>query len=282
MPSCHQVQKRASPPLDVGTAPLLRWPGGKRWLAPKIAHLIGGPCSKLIEPFAGGAAVSLALEPSFSVLSDLNSALVNAYTCVRDCVEPLIESISALPNDSSTYYKVRASNPTGDLDAAVRLLYLAKLSFNGIYRVNLKGKFNVPYSRKTWQSSCDAEHLRRCSIALQRTTLLCGDFETALDLVHCGDVVYLDPPYTVAHNNNGFIKYNEVLFRWEDQIRLAKLARKAVAKGALVIVSNADHASLDHLYSGFVKESVKRYSSVAASGAGRMHITESLFVGDGR
>jgi DNA adenine methylase len=172
--------------------------------------------------------------------------------------------------------------PKSDAARAARLIYLVTLAFNGIYRVNLKGEFNVPYGYKTHLNPCDEERIRKASKLLSRAVVLDQDFEEAVTRAKEDDLVYLDPPYTVAHGNNGFIKYNAKIFSWEDQIRLARAAKGLVAKGCTVIVSNADHSSIRRLYDGFTKILLERNSVIAASSDFRSRITESVFYAGGR
>lgn len=230
------------------------------------------------EPFFGGGAVYFALTPESAVISDANEELVNAYIQVRDNPAVLIKELESLRNAEEIYYKVRASVPKSNIKRAARLLYLTRLSFNGIHRVNLAGKFNVPYGRKTHLTSVDSDRLHAISELLQGTDIRSGDFEAVTGAASDNDLVYFDPPYTVAHANNGFVKYNERIFSWSDQQRLAKHARKLAARGCHVVVSNADHPSIHELYDGFECTIINRPSIIAASSAHRREISECIFV----
>jgi DNA adenine methylase len=157
------------------------------------------------------------------------------------------------------------------------MIYLITLAFNGIYRVNLRGEFNVPYGYKTHLDPCDGDRIRRASELLRTAVVRDYDFEEALRPATRGDLVYLDPPYTVAHGNNGFVKYNAKIFSWEDQVRLARAAKELVNKGCTVIVSNADHGSIRRLYLGFKTAVLERNSVIAASSDFRSRITECVF-----
>lgn len=258
--------------------PLIKWPGGKRWLVPEIAAHAPPLYRRYIEPFAGGAAIFFGLKPDQAILSDINADLMEFYSVVARQPEELISRINALKNTETAYYRIRELVPTCELDRAARFLYLTRLSFNGIYRVNLKGEFNVPYGQKSWMAPCDPDHVRRCAEVLARATLLTADFRDVLRQAESGDFVYVDPPYTVAHNNNGFLKYNERIFSWNDQCDLAEAARSAAARGAMVIISNADHFDLRKLYSDFDQVTVRRFSSVSAESRGRKHVNECIFM----
>ena len=172
--------------------------------------------------------------------------------------------------------------PQSKISRAARLLYLTRLSFNGIYRVNLRGQFNVPYGYKTHLSACNPQEIRRCSNVLANADIRCADFESAVGSAGHGDLVYLDPPYTVAHGNNGFIRYNARIFSWADQVRLAEVANDLAAKGCKVIVSNAHHKSILGLYPSFNVRIIERESVMAASSSYRRRIKECVFFSEGR
>ena len=259
------------------TAPLLKWPGGKRALAKDIAALMPKTFNCYYEPFLGGGALFFALKPERSVLADNNSELMDCYMQVRDHPDTVIAHLSKLKNSETEYYAVRASRPTGEAARAARLIYLATLSFNGIHRVNLRGEFNVPYGHKTHLLACDPVKIYEASAVLALAQLRCGDFEQSVADAQPGDVVYLDPPYTVAHGNNGFLKYNAKIFSWEDQRRLATLAAALHCRGCHVIVSNADHPSIEALYRDFKTKKVTRASVIAASARHRRAVTECVF-----
>ena len=261
---------------DVSVRPLLKWTGGKRALAPEIAPLLEG-YGRYFEPFFGGGAVFFQLHPKKAVLSDLNSELINCYETTKSRPEELIASLKRLKNTEEDYYKVRASAPRTAVTRAARFIYLCALSFNGIYRVNLSGQFNVPYGRKEHITPCDAELIRSISGRLQTCEILCADFEQSALKAVAGDCVYFDPPYTVAHGNNGFVKYNEHIFSWKDQERLEAVARKLATQGVRVVISNADHPSLRKLYKAFNVMTVERWSKISATAEGRKKITECVF-----
>src|SRR5271157_1804341 len=181
--------------------PLVKWAGGKRLLLKHILPLFS-TFRCYYEPFLGGGALFFALLPDRAFLSDKNPELINAFKQVRDNCEAVIAILQDLRNTEGTYYQIREQEPRDHVERAARFLYLTRLSFNGIYRLNLKGIFNVPYGRKKHLAACDADHLRRASRELQSAEIRLADFEEAVRLAKRGDLVYLDPPYTVAHGNN--------------------------------------------------------------------------------
>lgn len=262
---------------EIKGAPLLKWPGGKRALLKRILPLLPKNFSLYYEPFAGGAALFFALQPETAILSDSNSDLINCYIQVRDRPNEVINHLKKLKNTEHDYYKIRDKVPTEDAARAARLIYLTTLSFNGIHRLNLNGKFNVPYGHKTHLEPCDPKKIHEASKVLSNTVMLCQDFESSVVTAKNGDLVYFDPPYTVAHGNNGFLKYNDRIFSWNDQVRLADIAHALVKRGCKVIVSNADHSSILELYKDFKLEGVKRASVIAASAEFRRQVSECIF-----
>jgi DNA adenine methylase len=257
--------------------PLIKWAGGKRRLLPDIAELAPPKFSRYYEPFLGGGAVFFSLLPTAATLSDANDELIQMYAQVRDQPDKVLECLARMRNSEEDYYRIRSMKARTESSKAARLIYLCTLSFNGIYRQNLKGEFNVPYGYKTHIIPGDMALLKRISESLQGKILIKADFEMATSTAQKGDFVYFDPPYTVAHANNGFIKYNARIFSWEDQRRLASVASELKKAGCCVIVSNADHPSIRELYSGFEVRVIERQSVMAASSEFRRTVRECLF-----
>jgi DNA adenine methylase len=259
--------------------PLIKWPGGKRAIAHQILALVPQKYGTYYEPFLGGAALFMALRPSRAQLTDKNADLIECYQQVRDNPHELIRALKRLKNSEEDYYNIRDWNPRTPITRAARFLYLTRLAFNGIYRVNLRGQFNVPYGHKTHLSPVDEERLLSMHLALKGATLKTMDFDESLKSASNGDLIYLDPPYTVAHGLNGFLKYNESIFSWADQQRLHETASKLVARGCHVVVSNADHESVRTLYKNFRKIVISRPSVIAADAKRRRVVSECVFIG---
>lgn len=231
--------------------PFLKWPGGKRWLVPQLLKLIENyDYATYREPFLGGGALFFTLQPKRSVLSDINSDLINTYRQVKYHAETLLRELRRLPIDQATYRRVRSSSPRSGLRRAVRFLYLNRTGFGGMYRLNQRGQFNVPFGggERTTAPLWKRDLVTSSARALRGARLFALDFEQALAEAEASDLVFCDPTYTVAHNNNGFIRYNESNFSWEDQKRLSRSCHAAANRGALVIVSNAYHQEVLDLF----------------------------------
>jgi DNA adenine methylase len=267
--------------LEDHVASPVRWAGGKRWLLPRIRELVGErEFPAYHEPFLGGASIFLGLQgfPT-AYLRDTNAELIAAFRAIRARPVKVARLLEEFANDSDTYYTVRASAPTDRYERAARFIYLNHTSFNGIYRVNLEGVYNVPFGNRTSPQIPSAEHLKRVAKRLQDARLDVGDFAECLDQVGKGDLVFLDPPYTVAHNNNGFVKYNQKLFRFEDQRRLSTLIDEIRRRGAFYILANAAHPSIAELFTRSWNSRVEtsRRNSIGGVNAKRGSATEYLF-----
>jgi DNA adenine methylase len=258
--------------------PFLKWPGGKRWLVHQYASLFPLEYRRYLEPFLGSGAVFFHLTPPHAVLSDTNTELVNAYQCLKRHPKVIERRLAELQQKHSKrlYYCIRATRPNGPIEQAVRFLYLNRTCFNGIYRVNLRGEFNVPIGTKELVAYPDG-YLQEVATYLRHASIRAADFEETIDKAESDDFVFVDPPYTVMHNNNNFVKYNAKLFSWKDQIRLASAVKRAARRGAAVMISNADHRSVRELYKGFgIHHRVNRTSILAADLDHRRKTTELL------
>lgn len=247
---------------DGGAAPFLKWAGGKQWLVGRLIKYIP-PNANYFEPFLGGASLFFAAQPKRSFLSDSNPALIETYETLRDHPLKVIDQITQWRYDKELYYHVRAIRPSGRVGRAARFIYLNRTCWNGLYRVNRRNQFNVPFGRFQNPTICNSVLLLAASTALRKAALSIGDFEAAVAKAKRDDFVYLDPPYTVKHTSNGFLRYNERLFTWTDQERLASVAARLARRGCHVLVTNANHESLISLYRGFKRARVHRLSNLA-------------------
>lgn len=239
--------------------PFLKWAGGKRWLIDKEPQVFPQEFNTYFEPFLGSAAVYFFLRPQSAVLSDLNQELVDTYNALKSDWKLVRRYLMAHNNRHSKdyYYEVRAQRPRSLYSRAARMLYLNRTCWNGLYRVNLKGEFNVPIGTKK-SAILDTDDFEITANQLNGAEIICRDFEEIIDSARLGDFVFVDPPYTVKHNFNGFIKYNETLFAWDDQVRLKKTVDRAVSRGVKVLVLNAAHASVEELYSEYEMRKISR------------------------
>jgi DNA adenine methylase len=254
----------------------LKWAGGKRWLVNRHERLFPREFDKYYEPFVGSGAVFFSLRPSSGLISDTNDELINLYKTVRSAPEDLMRILRRHSRNHSTsyYYVIRARRPTDTTEQAARMLYLNRTCWNGLYRVNKQGEFNVPRGTKD-AVLLPTDDFLAASKALRRVRIRCCDFEKAIAQTEKGDFLFIDPPYTVRHNNNGFIKYNERIFSWEDQLRLNSVVGKAAKRGVKILVTNADHAPIREMYKPMGEiYSLPRETIIAGSLAGRKKTTE--------
>jgi DNA adenine methylase len=263
-----------------GSTSFLRWPGGKRWLSKQITEIILSiKHTRYVEPFLGGGAVFFNYSPHNAALSDNNRDLILTYKIIQNNPNELINILKGLPTGKADFYKMREMHYPDEVMQAARFLYLNRLSFNGMYRVNQSGQFNVPYGgdRKIdilW----DKNLIINASKSLQGVEVRCCDFDSVLASCGKGDVVYCDPTYTTRHSGDSFLRYNEKIFQWSDQERLARSCFNAVERGACVIVSNAANKLIKDLYSPFIPKVLSRYTGVSCKKSGRKMVDEFLFV----
>lgn len=260
--------------------PILKWVGGKTQLLEQMKPLMPTTFRRYFEPFVGGAAVFFDLRaerpdtPAF--LSDVNAELVNCYTAVRDDVDGVIRALGKHVYDRDHYYEVRARKPA-DLAPAVRAartIYLNKTGYNGLYRVNKSGQFNVPFGRFTNPLFCDEDNLRACARALRGVSIEHGDFSDVTKHAKKGDFVYFDPPYVPLSPTSDFTAYIPGGFREAEQEKLAKVFAKLAKKGVHVMLSNSDTPLVRKLYAGFDIHVVYASRSVNSNAAGRGKLRE--------
>jgi len=259
--------------------PFLKWPGGKRWFVFKYAKHLPDKFNRYIEPFLGAGSVFFYLRPANALLGDINAELVNAYRTIKRSRRRLEELLREHQEKHGTryYYRIRDAELTDSLSRAARFIYLNRTCFNGIYRVNLEGRFNVPKGTKG-AVLYESDNFLELARYLRNAELRVGDFESLVDAGRKGDLLFADPPYTVRHNINGFLKYNETLFSWADQERLAKALARARKRGVTIVGTNANHKSVRELYRcyGFKLSTVSRFSSISASADSRRQFEELL------
>lgn len=265
--------------------PFVKAVGGKTFLAPEILRRLPAKINTYYEPFVGGGAIffALAAEGRFkrAVIGDANEELMIAYEAITVNVEAVIRALKEHVYEEKHYYEVRAQKPRtmGSINRAARFIYLNKTCFNGLYRVNRKGEFNVPFGSYTNPTICDEENLRACSVALKRVTFTSLDFEKTVLVAKRGDAIYNDSPYVPVSVTANFTTYTAGGFSLSDQERLRDVAKSLDARGVHVLLSNADTPLVRKLYRGFKIESVQAPRRVNSKASRRGNVGELLISG---
>jgi DNA adenine methylase len=281
------LAKPKSPrPHRTNTAtPFVKWAGGKSSLVPDVLELIRGqPYRRYYEPFLGGGAVFFALQPREAVLSDSNPELINAYSRVKSNVEDVIDllHVHQAEHSKAHYYSVRSSPPKDPTARAAWFLYLNRTCYNGLWRVNSKGVFNVPMGSYKNPRIVDPDRLRRASKALKNAKIVCADFESVVTRLRprpvFGDMVYFDPPYVPLSKTSQFTSYTKEDFTDDDQRRLARVATVLNDRGVRVILSNSETPLIRALFPElpFSTEIVHMSRAISSIGSGRGKIPELL------
>ncbi len=271
--------------------PFLKWAGGKAKLAAVIAGRVPATSGRFHEPFVGGGAVFFAVRAAHpglpAAISDSNAALVECYAVVRAGVEQLIDALRPLAAEylaqdhagrTDLYYRVRADEPPAAEERAARLIFLNRTCYNGLYRVNASGGFNVPHGRYANPRILDEAGLRACSEALTDVDVRCEDFEAACDRAEPGDFVYLDPPYQPLTRTANFTAYTATSFGPAGQERLRDAFERMTGRGVFAMLSNSDHPSVHDLYDGrgYSFEVVSMSRAINSAGQGRAPVPELL------
>ena len=243
--------------------PFTKWVGGKRQLLPELIELLPSSFGGYYEPFIGGGALFFELAPKQAVINDNNKELVLAYQVIKTDVELLIDELKKhRDNNSKEYYlDLRSADRDGriyqmtDVERAGRILYMLRVNFNGLYRVNSKNQFNVPYGRYKNPKIVDEDNLRNISEYLNDNdiAILNGDFETATQNAKQGDLVYFDPPYVPLSPTESFTGYTADGFGYDEQVRLRDLFVELTERGVYVILSNSSADLVYDLYKPFAK-----------------------------
>ncbi len=264
------------------TKPFLKWAGGKRRLLAQFLphfgpHIHNG---RYFEPFLGGAAVFFGMQPRRAVLSDINAELIEVYQIVKQRPEELIDGlrIHKLNHCKDYYYKVREWQPETAIGRAGRFLYLNKTCYNGLYRVNRAGRFNVPMGKYKNPDIVNADGLQAASEALQTAEIYNVDFEAATAGARAGDFVYFDPPYAPLSVTSVFTSYTAAGFTAEDQARLRDVVQRLTARGVKTAVSNSAAPLIYDLYDGLRIIEIAARRNINSKAEGRGEITELLIM----
>jgi len=256
--------------------PFLRWAGGKRWLIKQLDDFLPQTFNKYHEPFIGGGAIFFHMNPKQALISDFNAELIETYNAIKNNPHEVIKHIKSFKNTKEDYLKIRVQNFQSVEKRAARFIYLNQTSFNGIYRVNSDGKYNVPYGYRE-KYTFDFDNILNVNRVLQSVDIEHLDFRKCIENVEENDLVFLDPPYTVAHNNNGFIQYNQKIFSLEDQYGLKDLIMRIKEKKAYYILTNANHPKIREIFDvGDKITEVTRASMIGGKGAVRGKYSEVI------
>lgn len=263
--------------------PFVKWAGGKRQLLPEIWKYVPKSFGRYFEPFVGGGAVFFELQPGDSVLSDSNERLIKTYRAIRDDVDGVIALLSKCPYEESFYKEMLALNVDSfnDVRTASWFIYTNKAGYNGLYRVNKSGKFNVPFGNLKNPTICDESNLRACSDALRGVELRHADFADVLKKAKRNDFVYIDPPYIPLNDTSSFTAYQPGGFDMGEQMRLCMVIEDLVDRGVHVLVSGSSAEATRELYgtSRFTVHEVQARRNINSKGDGRGEIAELLIVG---
>lgn len=253
-------------PKKIKCKPILKWAGGKTQMLDSILPRFPDSYGKYIEPFFGGGAVFFALQPDNAVIADSNPELINLYSIVANNVDAVIDELKKFTNTEEMFYDVRSQDweSLSPTEAAARTIYLNKTCFNGLYRVNKKGQFNVPFGKYKNPKILDEDNLRAASILLSKARIVCCDYSEVLENLTCpNDLIFLDPPYVPISESSDFKRYTKKQFYLADHEKLAKTYRDLSDKGCYVFLTNSNHSIVQNLYSGFKYEVIqtRRYIS---------------------
>ena len=234
--------------------PFIKWAGGKRQLLDAILAEANIEFNEYYEPFVGGGALYFKLWSLGRIkkahINDSNPDLVNAYLVIQNNVDELINELKneKYQNTQNAFYKIRVEQPTSDIEKAARFIYLNKTGFNGLYRVNSKGVFNVPFGRYKNPKILDEQNLRLVNKALERASITCKDFEDAIHKANGSSLIYFDPPYHPLNGTAKFTQYTSNNFSLDDQERLSKIFARLSKGGSYVLLSNSDTEIIKQLY----------------------------------
>ena len=265
----EQALKQA---IAVPAKPILKWAGGKTQMLEDLLPKVPSSYGRYIEPFFGGGAMFFALQPEQAVIADSNPELINLYRQVANHVDDVIGQLKKYENTQEMFYAVRGQDWTmlSEAEAAARTIFLNKTCFNGLYRVNKKGQFNVPFGKYKKPKICDEEGLKAASAALKKAEIVCGDYLLVLEhYAQPGDFVFLDPPYLPISEYSDFKRYTKEQFYEEDHIELAKMVKNLHERGCHVILTNSNHPLVHELYAPFTIDVIQTKRHISCNGSTR-------------
>ena len=286
-PRSLRARRDVRPALpDPVASPVIKWVGGKTKLLPELTARMPERFERYYEPFAGGAALFFRVAPERAVLADSNHDLIGLYTCLTRDVAGVVKKLEyhRTSHSEAHYYATRTRWNDRELtwstaDRAATFIYLNKTCFNGLWRVNRSGAFNVPIGRYVDPPICVPEALHAASTVLSRATLRRGDYRTAVADARRGDFLYFDPPYDPVTPTANFTSYTANVFGPDQQRELADTARMLVARGCRVMLSNSDTPFIRSLYKDFSVDRVKCSRAINSNAAKRGDVDEVIITG---
>ena len=270
--------------IKTDAQPFLKWAGGKRQLLPEIRKYVPKQYETYYEPFVGAGAVLFDLQPKKAVINDINVELVNTYHVIREHVDELVETLKKHKNDKDYYYHIRNLDRTAEfhqlsmIERSARMIYLNKTCFNGLYRVNRQGQFNVPYGKYKNPNIVNEEVLRAVHHYLTNNdiTILNVDFVQAVETAKAGDFIYFDPPYDPVSETASFTSYSLGGFDRDDQLRLRDLFIELHERGCYVLLSNSATEFIQDIYADFHVELISASRAINSVASKRGKIAEVL------
>ena len=266
------VEQTVEKTNTVQAKPILKWAGGKTQMLNDLLPKVPSSYGRYIEPFFGGGAMFFALQPENAIIADSNPELINMYRQVAANVDEVIQYLKKYENTSEMFYTVREQEWTQlpKAEAAARTIFLNRTCFNGLYRVNKQGKFNVPYGKYANPKICDEDGLKAASEALKKAEILCGDYLLVLDhYAQPGDFVFLDPPYLPISEYADFKRYTKEQFYEEDHVELAKIIMRLQERGCHIILTNSNHPLVHELYAPFTIDVIQTKRHISCNGSTR-------------
>ncbi len=264
------------------TYPIVKWVGGKRQLMFELLKNMPENYNRYFEPFIGGGALFFELQPENAYISDMNEELINLYSIVRDNVYKLMHDLSKHKITKEYFLEIRNLDRTdkytklSDIEKASRFIYLNRTCFNGMYRVNSQGQFNVPFGHYKNPRIIDENNLLNCSELLKKTEIKCADFSEIINKVQKGDFVYFDPPYVPLNETSSFTSYTKDGFDIDMQFKLREVCDELDSMGVKFMLSNSDTKLVNELYVNYNIKKVFASRQINANANGRGKITEVL------
>ena len=269
--------------ISTSSKPFIKWVGGKRRLLPELTERLPTSWSTYYEPFLGGGALYFHLLPGESYISDINAELINAYQTIQDRLGLLVTELTSYQNDENYYLSIRELDRDPKVFAnlsavqrAARFIYLNKTCFNGLYRVNSKGQFNVPFGHRSSPNFLDVENLSACSLALRDTTITCESYTCVLRYAKAGDFVYFDPPYIPDGISSTFTQYTKDGFGMKEHRELLDVCDVLNARGVKWMLSNSSAPIVYKLYEKYTIDTVQVQRLVGASAESRRKVDEVI------